>query len=171
MKELVRYYARCNTKVNKDMGELLARTVPDPLNMALDGYFFKTLGSILEHIYIADRMWMNAFASVDTCGMDFEAELGPMPKFGERIFTSFEAFSAARSALDAVIERYMDSLPEEYFGKRLTRINRKGEQEERDTMKAVVHFFNHQTHHRGQVSAILDTMKIENDFSNMIRID
>ncbi|WP_414705227.1 hypothetical protein [Pseudobacteroides sp.] len=29
--------------------------------------------------------------------------------------------------------------------------------------------FNHQTHHRGQISQILDSLKIANDYSNMIR--
>ncbi len=42
---------------------------------------------------------------------------------------------------------------------------------EREAAFALVHFFNHQTHHRGQVSALLDGWKIENDYSNMIVLE
>lgn len=31
-----------------------------------------------------------------------------------------------------------------------------------------MHFFNHQTHHRGQIAAVLDAAGIENDYSNLI---
>ena len=33
---------------------------------------------------------------------------------------------------------------------------------------ALDHVFNHQTHHRGQVSQILDEMGVAHDFSNLI---
>jgi uncharacterized damage-inducible protein DinB len=41
----------------------------------------------------------------------------------------------------------------------------------RTVWEILIHTFNHQTHHRGQISEILDENKIENDFSNMIRYE
>jgi len=52
-----------------------------------------------------------------------------------------------------------------------TRVNRLGEKKEHVFWKALMHMFNHQTHHRGQVSQILDQLKLENDFSNIILIE
>ncbi len=31
-----------------------------------------------------------------------------------------------------------------------------------------LHLFNHQTHHRGQISVLLDQLGVENDYSNLI---
>jgi len=37
-------------------------------------------------------------------------------------------------------------------------------------LKPIMHMFNHQTHHRGQISNILDDLSITNDYSNMINL-
>jgi uncharacterized damage-inducible protein DinB len=44
----------------------------------------------------------------------------------------------------------------------------RGKQQEKPAWRALLHFFNHQTHHRGQVSVLLDQMSVTNDFSNLI---
>lgn len=171
MKEVVQYYARCNQKINHDMLEIVASNLKDPLQLPLQGYFFKTLGQLLEHIYIADRMWLQAFLSVNSYGIDIESAMGPAPKYGEKVFNNFEDYKNAREKLDAIIVEYMNALQDDFFAKKVVRVNKKGERMEKDAWKSIIHFFNHQTHHRGQISNILDNMNIENDYSNMIRID
>ena len=36
--------------------------------------------------------------------------------------------------------------------------------------QVLMHLFNHQTHHRGALSQLLDELEIENDFSNLLSI-
>jgi len=171
MKEIAQYYARCNQKINSDMLGVIAGNVEDPLNHPLQGYFFKTLGKLLEHIYIADSVWLKAFTGVENYGIDVEKVMGATPGYNEQAFKNFEDYRSAREKLDNLIIEYMNKVENDFFAKKVVRINRRGERTEKDTWKAVLHFFNHQTHHRGQISNILDDMNIENDYSNMIRIE
>jgi uncharacterized damage-inducible protein DinB len=171
MREIVQYYARCNQKINSDMLGIIAGKVKDPMQQPLQGYFFKTLGQLLEHIYIADSIWLKAFTTVDSYGIDVEKEMGPTPNYGDKVFKNFEDYRTARGKLDTLIVEYMNKVEDDFFTKVVVRVNKRGEKMEKETWKAVVHFFNHQTHHRGQISNILDGMNIENDYSNMIRIE
>jgi uncharacterized damage-inducible protein DinB len=171
MKEIVQYYARCNRKINNDMLGIISANVVDPMHYALRGYFFKTLGMLLEHIYIADRVWLQTFINVNSYGIDAEKEMGATPSYGEEVFKNFEGYKSAREKLDNIIIEYMDKVKEDFFATKVVRINKKGERMEKEAWKAIIHFFNHQTHHRGQISNILDEMNIENDYSNMIRIE
>jgi len=170
MKELFQYYAQCNAKVNRDMLEVLEKNIQEPLTVALDGYFFLTLGQLLEHIYIADMNWMTTFLSAGRYDINLEAMVGPVPQYGHSVFSNFKDYKEARGRLDEAILRFTAELGEGDLAMNVTRINKKGEKTEKVLWKALLHFFNHQTHHRGQVSNILDGMKIENDYSNMIRI-
>jgi uncharacterized damage-inducible protein DinB len=171
MREIVQYYARCNQKINSDMLDIIAGKVKDPLHLPLRGYFFKTLGQLLEHIYIADSIWLKAFTTVESYGIDVEKEMGPTPSYGQETFKNFEDYRTARGKLDTLIVEYMNKVEDDFFTKVVVRVNKRGEKMEKETWKAVVHVFNHQTHHRGQISNILDGMNIENDYSNMIRIE
>ncbi len=171
MKEVMRYYARCNREINANMAKIIGEKIESPMSLALKGYFFPTLGKLLEHIYIADMVWIKAFGSVDDCGLDFEKELGPTPDYKDVLFTDFDSYRERREAFDEFIERYAEKVGEGFFSKKVVRVNRRGERTEKDVWKAVLHCFNHQTHHRGQVSCILDELGIENDYSNMIRIE
>jgi len=171
MREIVQYYARCNQQINSDMLGIIAGKVKDPMQQPLQGYFFKTLGQLLEHIYIADSIWLKAFTTEDSYGIDVEKERGPTPNYGDKVFKNFEDYRTARGKLDTLIVEYMNKVEDDFFTKVVVRVIKRGEKMEKETWKAVGHFFNHQTHHRGQISNILDGMNIENDYSNMIRIE
>ena len=53
----------------------------------------------------------------------------------------------------------------------VVKIRRNGQRVEKVFWKAIIHFFNHQTHHRGQIAEMLDILQIENDYSNMVFIE
>lgn len=46
--------------------------------------------------------------------------------------------------------------------------NYKGEEIEKELWKTLLHLFNHQTHHRGQVSVLLDLIGIDHDYSSLV---
>ncbi len=171
MKELFVYYARCNAEIDSRMLTLLEERVDEPMKTPLSGYFFKTLGELLEHIYVANANWMSAFVGLADHGIDLTEVIGPLPKYGERVFGSFAEYTAAQRRLDELIVRYCEALTDEDLNAVLSRKRRNGETTSKVVWKALLHFFNHQTHHRGQVSCILDELKIQNDYSNMIFIE
>ena len=171
MKNAIKHYAKCNKVINAKMLEIIRKKLKDPLEIQLKGYFFKTLGELLEHIYVSDMMWMNAFLEIRDYGIKIVDEVGPIPAYGDKVFDDFDKYQANRLKLDDLIVKYSQKFENEIFDKTVSRVNRKGEKMERKLWIALMHFFNHQTHHRGQISNILDEMNIENDYSNMITIE
>ena len=170
MREIMEYYAKCNKEINAAMNAILAGNLADPYALELEGYFFKRLSEILEHLFATDMIWMKAFAAIDAFGLDLEGEVRAVPGYGDRVFGSFAEYRAHREKLDDFIARYMDRLDDGFFGKTVSRTTKSGELIERPAYRALTHFFNHQTHHRGQISNILDNLKIENNYSNMLMI-
>ena len=171
MKEIMRYYANCNKLINENLIRVVRDNIAAPYDLALKGYFFKTLGAIFDHLYATDMIWMQAFLNVENYGLDLEKEISPVPGYGARVFRSFDEFGVQRARLDDFILRFVLHSDEAFLNRTISRRTGGGTLMERIIFKAMVHFFNHQTHHRGQISAILDEMNIENNYSNMIFLD
>jgi uncharacterized damage-inducible protein DinB len=168
MKDIVIYYARCNKAINAAMNDVIKKHIGKPYELKLDGYFFKELPDLLEHLFVSDMMWLKAFMEIEDYGLSIVEEVSEIPKYGERVFKTYDEYVKYRVILDDFIIKYVERTEEDLFEKTVSRVSRSGERFERKVSKALVHFFNHQTHHRGQVSNILDNMKIENNYSNMI---
>ncbi len=67
----------------------------------------------------------------------------------------FAGLRAARVAEDAGIERYFDRLDAAALDRRFPYTNSKGIPCVETASVAFAHFFNHQTHHRGQIHVML----------------
>jgi len=171
MKRIMLYYAKCNQHINRAMYDVMAAKLPSAYGLRLEGYYFKTLGQILDHIFITDMVWTKAFLDVEAYGMDIVKELRPIPAYGDAVFKDLGEYHAERQRLDAFILEYIGRLEEPVFEKLVVRRTRDGTLIEKPVFKSMVHFFNHQTHHRGQISNVLDNLKIENNYSNMIFVD
>lgn len=170
MKEIFLYYAKCNQAINREMIRVIEESPAGAYDSPVDGYF-KSIGEILDHIYKADRIWIDSIGTVKPYKVFKDAYFDAKPDFGKRVFLTLADLKKNRIVLDDIIVRLANELEEADLGLTLSRVNKKGERQDRILWKALVHVFNHETHHRGQVSQILDQLKIENDYSNMIRIE
>jgi len=103
--------------------------------------------------------------------MDLAKEVREVPAYGAKVFQDFNEYEMSRSKLDLFMLEYMSRLDDEIFRKMVSRRMKDGQLMEREAYRAMVHFFNHQTHHRGMISNILDNLNIENNYSNMIYLD
>jgi len=170
MLDILKYHARCNKQINGAMIAILRGAAGDPYRTPIAGYY-KSINAILDHYFIADTVWLKAFRQARDSRI-FESPIVAVDrKWDDRQFSELAAYGAARSELDGLIVQYIDELRDEDLGKTIVRTNRGGQTMEKILWKSLVHMFNHDTHHRGQVSVILDQMGIENDYSNMIRYD
>jgi uncharacterized damage-inducible protein DinB len=110
------------------------------------GAFFKSMHGTLNHLLTADRVWMHRFTGD-----------GPSPERLDMInHERLADLRAAREAEDRRIAAYIDSLDEQRLAGSI-RYRRVTTPEEfvQPLMPALDHFFNHQTHHRGQAHSIL----------------
>ena len=113
------------------------------------GAFFGSIFGTLSHLLTADRVWLNRFTGE-----------GPRPAaLNERPCATFAELQAARKDEDARIIAYVDSLTREQLESHIsyTPLSTPGLIQHR-LSPALVHLFNHQTHHRGQVHAGLTVL-------------
>lgn len=110
------------------------------------GAFFKSVHGTLNHILVADRVWMHRFTGLGDAPSRLDAIL----------FEHFADLKAARAAEDQRIIDYIAGLTDAdlkatFSYRRMTT----PETMTQPLAPALSHFFNHQTHHRGQVHALL----------------
>ena len=107
--------------------------------------FFPTIRATLNHIYTVDRFYIDALQG-GTLGYAAFAE--------EQPFASMAALHGAQTELDEVLIAFVDGLDEDGLSA-LVNIHR-GERIQLDRRDDILsHLFQHQTHHRGQVHAML----------------
>jgi uncharacterized damage-inducible protein DinB len=123
-----------------------AAAVSDADYRAERGAFFKSLHGTLNHLLVGDRIWMQRFTGQ-----------GEVPKSLDAILhDDFSALRAARAAEDAKISRYVAGLTDaDLAGPIRYRTFVNPASIEQTLAPALDHFFNHQTHHRGQAHALL----------------
>ena len=138
------YNAWCNERLY-DAAALLS----DADYRADRGAFFKSVHGTLNHLLVGDRVWMKRFTGA-----------GEMPSGLDVIlYNDFDALRAARRSQDVLITRYIDRLDNERLNGSIryrTIVN--PQQIEQPLKPALDHFFNHQTHHRGQAHALLSAV-------------
>jgi uncharacterized damage-inducible protein DinB len=113
------------------------------------GAFFKSVHGTLNHLVVADRIWMARFTGSSE----------PAPKLDAILYDRLEDLRAAREAEDRRIIAYIDALDEAALARpfRYRAVTMPAEFEQL-LESALAHFFNHQTHHRGQAHALLTAL-------------
>ncbi|PRD45915.1 damage-inducible protein DinB [Phyllobacterium phragmitis] len=111
--------------------------------------FFGSIHGTLNHIMVADRVWMKRFTGE-----------GDHPKTLDTIlFEHPAALRAAREAEDRRIIAFVDGLDGKAIAGRFTYITVTDVRTVSQRLApALSHVFNHQTHHRGQVHAMLTAL-------------
>ena len=112
------------------------------------GAWFGSVFATLNHILWADRYWMYRFTGS-------EKPKGSMAD-SRIVFDDWHELHQARGLLDQTILDWAHHLDPVWLDGEISWFS--GAQQAvvaQPTAQAVVHFFNHQTHHRGQIHALL----------------
>ncbi|MGB3404440.1 MAG: DinB family protein [Microcoleaceae cyanobacterium] len=151
--------ARYNTLANQTIYEACAQLPDSELNQTRPAFFHSILGT-LNHILIGDRIWMSRFQGDETPSTELDAIL----------YKSFLELWAARVLEDQKIEVFFSNLTVEFINQSIRYINSAGHSHEYPVQLLITHFFNHQTHHRGQVHNLLSQTPIVPPSLDMHRI-
>lgn len=110
------------------------------------GAFFNSVHGTLNHLVVGDLLWLARF----------RGQPNPPLKLEQILHDSRAEIRAAREALDAEIITFVDGLTEADVRATMTySMVTRPETVTEPVAPALAHFFNHQTHHRGQVHALL----------------
>lgn len=149
---LASYNQWMNAKVYEAAGQLTAT------DLAKDrGAFFGSILGTLNHIVVGDTIWLKRFATHPSCLTSLREVAGlPNPaSLNQIIFDDFSSLRKQRNWLDEQIVNWIGELSDDDLDYALSYHNTKGVSANKCYSNLLLHFFNHQTHHRGQVSTLL----------------
>jgi len=152
----IRLMAAYNAWMNARLYAAAAKLPVEALAADRKAFFGSILGT-LNHLLAGDRIWLARFAAHPArhAALDPIRALAVPQRLDQLLFADFQSLAEHRRWLDGVISAWAASLVEADLDHPLHYANMKGEAAARNFFSLVMHFFNHQTHHRGQATTLL----------------
>ncbi|WP_170769694.1 DinB family protein [Ruegeria lacuscaerulensis] len=143
----VQEMARYNRWQNSQLKEFFSALTTEELNRERGAFFGSILGTA-NHLLWGDWIWMSRFDGGE--GPD-----GGIPE-STAICADVDEWVALRDVVDARIEGWVTSLKDEALSGPFTWFSAAKQADvTKPYAQCVMHFFNHQTHHRGQIHKML----------------
>jgi uncharacterized damage-inducible protein DinB len=112
------------------------------------GAFFGSIHDTLSHLMWGDGMWMHRFANIPKPAGNIRESVS--------LYPDWNGLKQVRKTMDDAIDTWSRSVDDDRLNGNLTWFSGAANREvSKPLWQLVVHFFNHQTHHRGQVHAML----------------
>ena len=148
-------YAQLMAEYNRWMNEKLyaaCAKLSDDERKRDRGAFFKSIHGTLNHLLLGDRWWLPRFT-----GKTYHTG-----SIGEDLYADFIELRAAREAMDRDILDWARTVTSEWLDEPMTWSSKLyGFTQTHPRWVQVTQMFNHQTHHRGQVSTLLSQQGID----------
>lgn len=145
-------YCQMMAEYNQWMNQKLYRVcaeISDEERRRDRGAFFKSIHGTLNHLLFGDLVWMSRFTGKSLAGVMVDQEL----------YSDFEKLRSEREHMDQEILSWAADLSSSWLAQTLTYTS--GIDHQTRTIPIwilVTHLFNHQTHHRGQLTTLLSQM-------------
>lgn len=136
------------------------------------GAFFNSVIGTLNHSLVGDVIWLQRFAGHPR-RYDALRDIAREPvltQLDKRLHSEFAALSRARSDMDQLIVAMCREFKDSDFATALCYTDTEGQQTRRNFGLLVQHFFNHQTHHRGQVTTMLSQKGIDIGVTDLLAL-
>lgn len=156
--------ARYNRWMN-DQVYALAATLDDETRKRDLGAFFKSIHGTLNHLLLTDRVWLTRFTGVSIP----DGFLGPdgIRTLDQELYPDFDELRRQRALTDDQLSAWVSGLTEERLAAPLV-FMRRGQPQRSPLWWSVVHLFNHQTHHRGQITTLFSQLGCDPGVTDMI---
>lgn len=164
---MANYNQWMNAKLYAATATLPSEKISEP-----SGAFFGSILGTLNHILIADTAWLKRFTQHSHGFLSLANVIDlPMPtQLDEMLHADFEQLTIVRRLLDDTIIHFCDELTDEALLQPLTYHNMKGTRFTKQFSFLLQHFFNHQTHHRGQVTTLLFQKGVDVGVTDLVAI-
>jgi uncharacterized damage-inducible protein DinB len=149
-------HARYNRWMNRKLYGVAAELSEGDRTRDL-GAFFKSVHATLAHLLLGDRAWLARMSGDAAAGRSLDAGGREIPIRGldQVLYTDFAELRRERERTDETIVAWIEALDEARLGANVEYETLAGATQRHPLWWAVTHFFNHQTHHRGQVTTLL----------------
>lgn len=144
-REYCRTLAAYNRWMNERIYTLCANLADEERRRDL-GAFFRSIDGTLNHLLWGDLIWLSRFTG----------RPAPTTRIDEPIHADFDSLRSAREGLDREILEWAETIDAEWLAAPFTwTASTDGSGHTQPAWLLVTHFFQHQTHHRGQVTTLL----------------
>jgi uncharacterized damage-inducible protein DinB len=148
-------YCELMSRYNRWMNErlyALCADMSDDERRRDRGAFFGSIHGTLNHLLWGDRMWLGRLVG-SPCAY---------PAFGADMFAEFDVLRRERAETDQALTAWASNVSAESLSSPLEYTSAvDGKTRRLPTEVAVVHMFNHGTHHRGQLTTLLKQAGID----------
>lgn len=151
----VQLMARYNRWQNRSL-YTAAGTLSEAQRREERGAFFGSIHKTLTHLLWADQAWMGRFTGIAPPRFDYGGQPWPRsPKESVGLAIEWAELNCQRAAFDETILNWSRTVSPDWLAAEFRWTNSSGRTNVQPTWALVTHMFNHQTHHRGQVHALL----------------
>ena len=155
--------ANYNRRMNRQVYESIEFLDPESLVEDRSAFFKSILGT-LNHILVGALIWLARFSSFSTRYLSLN-KLSQLPRpngLSDMLYSDLASLKQVRGLVDvSIVEWLSHEVKNNDFEGNLVYANTAGVVSERNFGALVSHLFNHQTHHRGQLSTILNQLDID----------
>jgi len=149
--EQCRAFARYNRWMNAKV-YAAAERLSDADRKRDRGAFFGSIHNVMNHILVGDRIWLGRITGrVPAPGF---IGVDGIKTLDQELASDFGELRRQRDETDAAIDAWVATLTADSLAGAF-RMVRKGKAGEYPLWWAVLQLFNHQTHHRGQITTLL----------------
>jgi uncharacterized damage-inducible protein DinB len=165
----VRMMAEYNRWMNHRLYDA-ANALPAAAVTADRGAFFGSIAGTLNHLAAGDSIWLRRFAAPGQWERLREAQRWlPEPvDLREALAEDLASLRLLRERIDLLIVAWCAELKFNDLDRVLAYANRRGEARKSQLGPLLSHFFNHQTHHRGQATALLFQAGIDPGVTDLV---
>ena len=168
-----RFLARYNGWFNTRLYDACER-LDDAGRHAPRGAFFGSIHGTLNHILWGDMVWLGRLAAQAQAGdAALPAALLVLPdgaRHETTLHADWAALRAHRAGLDAALQAWLAAVPDDFAQRTMRYRNTQGVAREHPVWQALTHLFNHQTHHRGQVTTLLAQAGVDVGVTDLIAL-
>ena len=164
----LRHRARYNKRVNEEISHLLYMLPEESLSVQRGAYYQSILG-ILNHLLQSDINLLRRFRVFDNSS-EYLRHPHLLPEgscWHSYLMETWTTWKQKRLELDLLIIRWIDQLDDGVLAIVRDYHDSKNRLRKEPLWMLIDHMFNHQTHHRGQLSQILDESGVEHDYSGL----
>jgi uncharacterized damage-inducible protein DinB len=157
MLTMLRDLAQYNQEMNKHLYAHLS-DMPDDKRKSDAGLFFTSIHGTLNHILLVDNLWLARINS----------EHYPVQSLDQELHGDFAQLRLHQKKADKRTRDFVNSLDDTELHRPVMYKSMKGEQRNFALWRVLTHLFNHQTHHRGQITAVMSRHGIDYGVTDLI---
>ena len=156
--------------VNDKVISILEGIPEEKLQQDMKAYYKSILKTFI-HMTMADINWFIRLKNLFPASALTRSELlqTTVDDLQDRVEKNYREIFSIRRAADELFVKFISELPEEDFKKVINYKDRMGNALSNKIGHILLHLFNHQTHHRGAISTMLDMQGIDNDYSGLFK--